>query len=177
MTCAQRTLKIYKDSYSSFAYNSSKNIRPYYQELDILCYAPSLCQKAGFMLKAKLQPYLNPIKYAAPHFADNEEFILKMMVDYRTPGGWVSGSCMSGVQFGKRSQTLPLENIASKNLKDNLEFIKKAIEIDDESWQFASENVKNEIFADQAFLTRNCGAFELMKEAVRRDNSLINLKT
>lgn len=168
--------EIYQDSYSSFAYNSSKNRRPSYcQELDILCYAPSLCQKADFMLKAKWKSYLNPIKYATPHFADNEEFILKMMVNYRTPGGWVSGSCMQGIQFGKLSQTLPLEKIASKDLKGNVEFIKRAIEIDNESWKFASEDVQNQIFTDRAFLSRNCGAFELMKEAVRRDKSFIDL--
>lgn len=165
--------KLYNDSYYCFAYNSPKN-RPFYcRQLDILRYAPGLCTKPDFMLKAKLQPYLNPIQYATYH-ANNGEFILQMMTGYRETGGWWKGSMGGGIQIGRLNQTLPL-HIASKKLRDNVEFMKKAIEIDNASWKFASKGVQNKIFNDRTFLSRNCNGCTFMMEALRRNRNNIDL--
>lgn len=166
--------KLYDDSYNCYSYRGRQNRPQYNSELDILVYAPGLCRNADFILKAKLQPYLNPIKYAAYH-ADNGEFILKMMVGYRGPGGWWKGSMGGGIQTGTLNQTLPLEKIASKELKGNAEFMKRAIEIDANSWTFASEAAQHEIFSNRTFLGRNCNNSTFMMEALRRNRDNINL--
>lgn len=169
--------KLYDDSWNCFAhfYQLQKRRPHYSSNLDILAYAPNLCKNPEFLLKAKAQPYLNPIKYAIPHLANDGEFVLKMMIKYQTPGGWWSSMHSAGIGLSTLSQLLPLEQLASQSLKDNVEFMKRAIAIDVGAWKFASSTAQQAIFSDKEFLRNHCNCFEIMSEALRRDKDNINL--
>jgi hypothetical protein len=166
--------KIYKDSWVSHIVTQSQKDRsptaykgPGY--LNILEYAPDLCKKEDFILKAKSKPYLDPIKHAAPHFSQNKEFILKMMSNYRIRDSWPIFPASDKIVPGSVVPTAPLEGIASKELKDDFEFIKKAMEIDPASWQCSSPKVQEAIFKDKDLLGKYGDNRSLMIEAIKRD--------
>ena len=133
--------------------------RPGY--LNILDYAPDLCQKEDFMLKLKSRTYLHPLQHAVPHFANNQEFILKMMDKYREYYDWHRDY--------EINQTKPLYVIASEALKGDLEFIKKAMDIDAESWKYATPALQDVMFADPKILNLYSSNPGFMTEAIRRN--------
>lgn len=168
--------KLYDDSWNCYAHFAvlQKRRPDYHANLPILDYAPNLSKNPAFLLKAKALPYLNPLKYAIPHFSNDGEFILKMMVNYCTPGGWWSSLNSAGICGPTFRQPLPL-GMASQELKDNVDFMKRAIAIDVAAWRYASTAAQQAIFSDKEFLRTYCNCFEIMSEALRRDKENIHI--
>lgn len=160
---------------SSFKKSSTLPLK---SEIDVLEYAPDLIKNDEFLIEAKKFPYLHAIDYAL-QFTGDAEFILKMMIGYERQGGTFRCSSMSSHMSGceeNRPDTMkPLEKLISPTLKDDNEFIKKAMLIDGNAWKIASENMREQLLADDDVLKQQSGNVDFMIEVIKKDGDKLNI--